>query len=76
VYAKLLVGFVVNHPRWERCVNHARRDLCGGHPAMDVPTAIGVPEDHSFLRNAPELDYSSFCVTIGTGTPAALLRRI
>jgi len=21
-------------------VNHARRDLCGGHPAMDVPTAI------------------------------------
>jgi hypothetical protein len=24
-----------------RCVNHARRDLCGGHPAMDVPTAIG-----------------------------------
>ena len=23
-----------------RCVNHARRDLCGGHPAMDVPTAI------------------------------------
>jgi hypothetical protein len=23
-------------------VNHARRDLCGGHPAMDVPTAIGI----------------------------------
>jgi hypothetical protein len=45
-------------------------------PDKDVPTAIGVPEDHSFLRNAPELDYSSFCVTIGTGTPAALLRRI
>jgi NAD(P)-dependent dehydrogenase (short-subunit alcohol dehydrogenase family) len=21
--------------------DHARRDLCGGHPAMDVPTAIG-----------------------------------
>src|SRR4029077_1115180 len=21
-----------------RCVNPARRDLCGGHPAMDVPT--------------------------------------
>ena len=21
-------------------MNHARRDLCGGHPAMDVPTAI------------------------------------
>jgi hypothetical protein len=24
-------------------VNHARRDLCGGHPVMDVPTAIGDP---------------------------------
>ena len=21
-------------------MNHARRDLCGGHPAMDVPTAM------------------------------------
>jgi hypothetical protein len=24
-------------------VNHARRDLCGGHPAMGVPTAKGHP---------------------------------
>ena len=24
-----------------RCVNHARRDLCGGRSAMGVPTAIG-----------------------------------
>src|ERR1700730_14488059 len=23
-----------------RCVNHARRDLCGGHLVMGVPTAI------------------------------------
>jgi hypothetical protein len=26
-----------------RCVNHARRDLCGGCPAMGIPTAIGLP---------------------------------
>ena len=31
-----------------RCVNHARRDLCGGHPAMDVPTAIGTR--YNFVR--------------------------
>jgi hypothetical protein len=24
-------------------VNHARRDLCGGHPAMGVPTAMTQP---------------------------------
>ena len=24
-----------------RCVNHARRDLCGGCSAMSIPTAIG-----------------------------------
>jgi hypothetical protein len=30
----------------------------------------------STLKNAPEFDYSSFYVTTGTGTPAALLRRI
>jgi hypothetical protein len=29
-------------------VNHARRDLCGGHPAMDVPTAIGTR--YNFVR--------------------------
>jgi hypothetical protein len=37
--------------------------LVRGHPAMDVPTAIGVPKDHSSLRNAPEFDYSSFYET-------------
>jgi hypothetical protein len=36
-------------------VNHARRDLCGGHPVMDVPTAIGTVFPHliveTWLRN-------------------------
>jgi hypothetical protein len=32
---------------------------------MGIPTAIGVPEDHSSLKNAPEFDYSSFYVTTG-----------
>ncbi len=47
-----------------------------GCSAMGIPTAIGVPQDHSSLKNASEFDYSSFYVTTGTGTPAALLRRI
>jgi hypothetical protein len=31
-------------------MNHARRDLCGGHPVMGVPTAIGFGSD-STKRN-------------------------
>jgi hypothetical protein len=38
--------------------------------------AIGLPRILRLKENAPELDYSSFYVTTGTGTPAALLRRI
>src|SRR5260370_28670953 len=44
-----------------RCVNHARRDLCGGCAAMRIPTAIGPgdreprlspkPTDHIRVRN-------------------------
>ena len=33
-------------------------------------------KDIRLKENAPECDYSSFYVTTGTGTPAALLRRI
>jgi hypothetical protein len=34
-------GFVVNSPEvGARCVNYARRDLCGGCPVMGIPTAI------------------------------------
>jgi hypothetical protein len=33
-----------------RCVNHARRDLCGGCAAMRIPTAIGVTEGFLGLR--------------------------
>ena len=76
MYAKLLVGFVVNHPRWERCVNHARRDLCGGHPAMDVPTAIGVPEDHTSLKKRSRTRLQLVLCDDWRGTPAALLHRI
>jgi hypothetical protein len=37
---------------------------------------LGLPRIIRLKENAPELDYSSFYVTTGTGTPAALLRRI
>jgi len=57
-------------------VNHARRDLCGGHPAMDVPTAIGLAKDIRLKENAPKFDYSTFYGTTSVGRPAALLRRI
>jgi hypothetical protein len=34
-------GFVVHPPEvGARCVNYARRDLCGGCPVMGIPTAI------------------------------------
>src|ERR1700678_846002 len=33
-----------------RCVNHARRDLCGGCAAMRIPTAIDAPEGVLRLR--------------------------
>jgi hypothetical protein len=56
-------------------VNHARRDLCGGCSAMGIPTAIGLPRIIRLKENAPELDYSSFYLTTGTGTPAALCER-
>jgi hypothetical protein len=40
-YAELLVGLRRSLPEvGARCVNHARRDLCGGCPVMGIPTAI------------------------------------
>ena len=59
-------------------MNHARRDLCGGHPAMGVPTAKGLAKDIRLKENAPKFGYSTFYGTTSTsvGRPAALLRRI
>jgi hypothetical protein len=37
-------------------VNHARRDLCGGHPAMGVPTAKGLAVDALSENDALKLD--------------------
>jgi hypothetical protein len=34
-----------------RCVNHARRDLCGGRPVMGVPTAIARPSLAAAAKN-------------------------
>jgi hypothetical protein len=34
---------------------------------------LGVPEDHSSLRIAPEFDYSSFYATTGTGNTGCLV---
>jgi len=40
-YAELLVGLRRLLPEvGARCVNYARRDLCGGCPVMGIPTAI------------------------------------
>ena len=37
-----------------RCVNHARRDLCGGCSAMSIPTAIApANKGHSLMRKPP-----------------------
>src|SRR5260221_12119438 len=65
-----------------RCVNHARRDLCGGCSAMGIPTAIGVPRIIQRKENASEFDYSSFYAKTGArdpllfgGSPAFLMAR-
>ena len=40
-YAELLVGLRRSSPEvGARCVNYARRDLCGGCPVMGIPTAM------------------------------------
>src|SRR6266481_3530854 len=50
-----------------RCVNHARRDLCGGCSAMGIPTAIGLPERpkiiflDAFVLPPGALDYTGPC---------------
>src|SRR4029077_15163349 len=38
-----------------------------------LQVSLGVPKDHSSLINAPELDYSSFYVTTGTGNTGCLV---
>jgi hypothetical protein len=42
-------------------VNHARRDLCGGCPAMGIPTAIEGVEVLEQKNGAPEFDILAFC---------------
>jgi hypothetical protein len=39
-------------------VNHARRDLCGGHPVMDVPTAIGTVFQYLGVRGITPVMFS------------------
>ena len=42
-YAELLVELRRSSPEvGARCVNYARRDLCGGCPVMGIPTAINM----------------------------------
>ena len=43
-----------------RCVNHARRDLCGGLPVMEVPTAIAWGKGRNGL-NWPFLTLRACC---------------
>jgi hypothetical protein len=44
-------------------VNHARRDLCGGHPAMGVPTAK-TPKTTLFLPGARGLQPRALALTV------------
>jgi hypothetical protein len=37
-----------------RCVNCARRDLCGGYPVMGIPTAIRLPVGLAAVPQLPE----------------------
>jgi hypothetical protein len=47
------------------------RGFRGDRTKRKFKVRLGVPKDHWSLINAPELDYSSFYVTTGMGTPAA-----
>ena len=54
---------------------HLRNGEGSAHETEKI-VRLGLPRIIRPKENAPELDYSSFYVTTGTGTPAALLRGI
>jgi hypothetical protein len=55
---------------------HRKKILPGIRSRNGKNRTLRPSKDHSSLKNAPECDYSSFYGATGTGTPAALLRRI
>ena len=66
---------------WSKKVPFAREfsielTIKGSAHETEKIVRLGLPRILRLKENAPELDYSSFYVTTGTGTPAALLRRI